>query len=290
MALPNLTSNSPSAGSIAWTAFGLAFDGVAYPISAGNTANKFVWWEYATKTVKSANTLPALVDEDMLLFLNKGGVGALVPMTDVLDGSLIVPQSIFANAIAADQIVATHIAADAIESKHVSAGAITTESLTVGSVGDNLVTNGSFEEFASGVPLGWTASVEAGTGSCDVVSGLSSSGAYAARLIVPNATSGARLSQADNKVIPVSSASGRSWYVSARVGASIAVTKGFSLQVRWLNASKGLISTSTAVNNVAVDHLMGGHGRAGNPAVHGPLHARHCRMHVAQRGHQRLHR
>jgi hypothetical protein len=212
-----------------------------------------VWWEYATKTIKASNTLPTtLQEEDYLLFLNKGGVGAVVPMTDVLDGSLIVPQSIFANAIAADQIDATHIKAGAVDADAIAAGAITTEKLTVGSVGDNLVTNGSFEEFANGVPLGWTGSVEAGTGTYDVVSGQSSSGAYAARLILPNATSGSRLSQSDDKVIPVSSASGRSWYLSARIGASVAVTKGFYLQVRWLNATKGLISTGTAVSNVGV--------------------------------------
>ncbi|WP_024816977.1 hypothetical protein [Arthrobacter sp. 31Y] len=264
MALPTITHNSPVAGAISWTAFGVSFSNVNFSIPAGSSSKRFIWWEYrnGAPALVDGDTMPELEPADVLLFLNKNGVGALVPLTDVVDGSLIVSGSVFADAIAANQIQTYHIGADAVTAEQIaagsigaeqiSAGSITTDKLAVGSVGDNLCTNGSFEEFANGMPVGWNAFGTPANGSINVVSGVSSSGTYAAQLAATSTTADIRLEQSLIKAIPVSSASSRAWYLSARVGAGTATTKGLYLRARWLDANKANISTSDAQANIAV--------------------------------------
>ena len=243
MALPVLTSNSPTAGSISWTAFGVSYGDGNYPVAAGSTASKYVWWEFnaGVPLVKAGNTLPDLNPAiDTLLFLNKNGIGAIVEKTSVMDGSLIVPQSILADAIAANQIDATHIAAGAVTADEIAAGAITTDKLSVGSIGDNLVVNGSFEEFTNTtppMPIGWGPSVLTG-GSADIVNGVSSSGANALRLTATAITANLRVRQTLPNLIPVSSVSGRRWYVAARMGVTVDITKGAYLRVIYYDANK----------------------------------------------------
>lgn len=278
MALPVITNNAPSAGYISWTAFGMEFGGVGYAVSAGNTNKAFTYWSYngGSPLVVSTDTMPtALANEDYFLFLNKLGIGMFVDSAQVIDGSTIVNGSIYAAAIAANQISAGHIvagtidaskivadtitanqiaadaittnelAAGAVIAENVQAGAITTDKLGVATVSDSLVANGSFEEFANSMPLGWTGSITAGTGLVDVVSGQSSSGAYAARMAPATTTSNSVLKQLPEKYIPVTAAAGRKWYVSMRGGTGTAgVTNGVYLKVNWYDAAKAFISAA----------------------------------------------
>jgi len=263
MALPTITSNSPSAGYIAWTASGITFDGEQFPIAAGNTNKKFTWWQYnaGVPILVSSDTLPALADEDILLFLNKNGVGVLVPMTDVTDGSLIVTGSILAPAIAADQIetyhinagavTATEIQAGAIGATHISAGAITADKLSVGTVSDNMVVNGSFEDALSGTLVGWEA-YTISNGTITPVTGVSSSGAVAMQFVCTNTSANLRVRQLPAQYIPVSAASGRKYYISTRAGASTATTSGHYMRVNWYDGNKTLISSSDVRSNGAL--------------------------------------
>lgn len=265
MALPTISNNNPVAGSISWTAFGITYGGTSYTVDAGNTANKYVYWQYnaGTPALVTTDTLPNnLAPEDLLLFLNKGGVGMLVPEANVVDGSLIVAGSIYADAIAANQINSTHIvsgavtadeiAAGVVTSSHIAAGAITTEKLSVGSVGNSLVTNGSFEEFANGMPLGWRVIQQGNGGTADVVTGVASSGANALRLTATGNTSNIRVEQTPEKFIPVTSTSSRRWYVSARMGVGTAITNGVYLRANWYDANKVFISSNDWASNIAV--------------------------------------
>lgn len=52
----SLTSNSPSAGSIAWNAFSIFLLGVAYSISSGSTASKFAWWDSGASVLSTGNS------------------------------------------------------------------------------------------------------------------------------------------------------------------------------------------------------------------------------------------
>lgn len=48
MALPVVSSNSPSSGYISWTGFNIQYGGQEYEILAGNTNKKFAWWSYGS--------------------------------------------------------------------------------------------------------------------------------------------------------------------------------------------------------------------------------------------------
>ena len=276
-----ISHNTPIAGSITWTAFGLVYDGTQFAIPGGTTAGRYVWWKYnagaasgvGSPTVHSGDELPAdLTENDTVLFLNKFGVGQLLLESTVLDGSLIVKESIYARAIAADQIKAVHIDANAVTARHIdadavtarniaagtitaeelAAGAITTDKLSVGSVGDSLVVNGSFEEFKDGMPVGWE-TIAATSGSADVVTGVSSSGVYALRLTSTVANANIRVRQTKANFIPVSSVANRRWYVSARIGATVATTSGVYIRGNWFAADKTtIVGTSDIYANGAL--------------------------------------
>jgi len=264
MALPTITNNSPAAGSIAWTAFGIQYAGQSFTIPAGNTASKFVWWLYNGGTapaLQSGNSLPALGSDDMILFLNKSGIGALVPTADLLDGSLIVGGSVIAQALAVDAVETQHISANAVTSdeiaanaiiaKHVSAGTLTADKLSVGTVSDNMVVNGSFEDNLSGTLVGWEINAMT-NGTITPVTGVASSGAVSMQMAATTTTANLRFRQLPGQYMPCSSASGRKYYVAYRAGASVATTSGTYLRVNWYDANKVFISSSDVRSNGAL--------------------------------------
>lgn len=273
MALPVITNNSPAAGSIAWTAFNVSWADQDWPIAAGNTNKKFVWWEYrnGVPATVTGDALPTFAAGDCILFLNKNGVGACVPLMEIQDGSLLVPGSILAASIAADQIQsyhvqadainaghiqagsigATEIAAGAISANHISAGAITAEKLSVGTVGDNMVVNGSFEDALSGTLVGWEA-YTLSNGTITPVTGVASSGAVSIQFDATSTSANLRMRQLPAQYIPVSSASGRKYYVSVRAGSNVATTSGHYQRVNWYDANKVFISSNDIRSNGAL--------------------------------------
>jgi len=264
MALPTITNNSPAAGSIAWTQFGIQYNGQSFIIPAGNTAQKYVWWLYGGGTapaLQSGNAMPELGPDDMILFLNKAGIGVLVPTAELLDGSLIVGGSILAAAIGANEIQTSHlsanavtaneIASNAIMTQHLSAGTITADKLSVGTVSDNMVVNGSFEDALSGTLVGWEVNAMT-NGTIQAVTGQSSSGAVSIQFAATTTTANLRLRQLPAQYIPVSAASGRKYYISTRAGASTATASGHYMRVNWYDANKNLISSSDVRSNGAL--------------------------------------
>jgi hypothetical protein len=255
MALPQLSNNTPSAGYISWTAFGVQVNGVGYDMPADSTNKKFVWWAYnnGAPTMVKSDTLPdSLALEDYFLFLNKTGIGMHVDSAQVVDGSIIVNESIYASAIAADQINAGHIQTDAItadhigagviEAEHIGAGQITAEKLSVGTVSDNSVVNGSFEDALTGTLVGWEVSAMQ-NGTITPVTGVASSGAVSIQFDATTTTANLRLRQKPAQFIPVSAASGRKMYVSARLGVSVATTVGNYIRVNWYDGNKVLLAS-----------------------------------------------
>jgi hypothetical protein len=113
------------------------------------------------------NIQPALTTDDLFLFLNKNGVPASVQKTGVIDGSLVVSESIYADAIAANQITGTHILAGEVDASHIRAGAIQTNHLEAGAItADKLEVN----VLASGFTV--TGSLQVGTGYWNPLQGL----------------------------------------------------------------------------------------------------------------------
>lgn len=72
-----MTANSPIAGSIAWTAVHIVFNGVDYTCADGSTALKYVWFvkpgSGTTATLSTSNTKPVLGPDDCLVFVNNAG-------------------------------------------------------------------------------------------------------------------------------------------------------------------------------------------------------------------------
>lgn len=72
-----MTPNSPTNGSIAWTAVHIVYAGVDYTIADGNTANRYAWFvkpaSGTTATLQTSNTKPTLTVNDCLVFVNNNG-------------------------------------------------------------------------------------------------------------------------------------------------------------------------------------------------------------------------
>lgn len=218
MAPPVLTANSPTAGYISWTAFTIGYLGANYPVAAGNSNSHYVAWLYlggspqivgsnvtpvntaADATIGqwpgSSGSPPPLGPDDLLLFINRSGVGINVQQAQIMPGDLIATgtitaaniatgtitaneihsQTITAAQIATDTITANEInanaigtselAATAVTADKVAAGAITADKLTIGSVGNNLILNSTMEDADTSnalLPAKWNHFEVAGT-------------------------------------------------------------------------------------------------------------------------------
>ncbi len=140
-----ITHNSPSVGFVSWQDLHMQYNGSAYAIANGNSDKVYIWWEAADPYVlKSSNTYPTLGAADALVLLNKNGTAFLVPGSTVLDGSLIVPGTILADALSANSVTGEKILAGAIDTGHLAAGAITADKIdadavTAGKVAANAI-------------------------------------------------------------------------------------------------------------------------------------------------------
>lgn len=168
MTAPTLSNNSPSAGFISWTAFnvsysptGAANSNVDAAIAAGNTDKRFVIYKYnsGSPTTIYSDTIPAGLDDkaDLLLFVNRSGIGIYAYRTGYVAGDLLIDGSVYTDAlatgavvadtIAADAITADKLAADSVTARSLSAGSVGALSINVGAMGPNVMINPQFEDW-----------------------------------------------------------------------------------------------------------------------------------------------
>ncbi|MGV2384330.1 MAG UNVERIFIED_CONTAM: hypothetical protein LOD86_03550, partial [Thermobifida fusca] len=149
--------NTPSPGFISWTGLHIVYKGVDYTIQDGNTNKRFVYWKPSVSTtiLQTSDTLPELGDDDLLVFLNKNGIHVTVPTSTVVEGSLIVEESILTNALAANAVTAEKIASGAIEARHLAAESVTADAIAAGAIGAGAIAAGAIlsEAIASGQVL-----------------------------------------------------------------------------------------------------------------------------------------
>ncbi len=127
--------NTPSLGYIAWSGVHIVYKGVDYAVADGNTNKKYVWWDYTYPTLfQTGDMLPALTDDDVLVFFNKNGTHLTVPKATVVDGGLIVSESILADALAANSVTGVKILAGSISADKIAAGAVGAEKIAAGSI------------------------------------------------------------------------------------------------------------------------------------------------------------
>ena len=102
-----LTDNTPSAGYMAWAGLSMQYEGVNYGIADGNTNRTYAWWAQENPNVlQTSDTYPSLGTADCIVFLNRAGVGTIVPGTTTVPGDLIVPGTITATALDVNSVTA----------------------------------------------------------------------------------------------------------------------------------------------------------------------------------------
>lgn len=145
MAIPAITNNSPSAGSIAWAAFTIRLNNVSYAVAAGSTAQRWVWWEYkaGVPIINAGAEVPlTLSDDDLVLFANKNGIGARVQSSNFVDGELLVDGSIFADALSTNLINSQHIVTAGLDASVIKFGTMSGDRIAVNTLaGDKILAN-----------------------------------------------------------------------------------------------------------------------------------------------------
>jgi hypothetical protein len=137
-------SNTPSTGYISWSDLNIGYKGIFYNVADGSTNKKFAWWDYTQPYVlQTGDEVPVLTNDDVLVFFNKNGAAVTVPMATVVDGSLIVPESIVADAIAANTITGEKIAANTISADNIAANAVTADKVAANAIGAAAIAAGA---------------------------------------------------------------------------------------------------------------------------------------------------
>lgn len=162
-----LSSNSPSAGHVAWAGVKVSYAGTSHVITNGNTTDKFIYWQLASPTVfQHSASLPSLGNNDFLVGLNASGTfvsqynSTLVPAvvingqiteTQITDLAISTPKlaanavtaaKIYANTITANEIATNTITTNQIASHTITAANIAALTITAGELAANSVTAG----------------------------------------------------------------------------------------------------------------------------------------------------
>jgi len=278
MAVPAISNNSPSNGSIAWAAFSIQYSGTSFQIAAGSTAQRWVWWRYngGAATIEAGADVPSdLGDDDLVLFANKNGVGVRVQSSSFVDGELLVDGSIFADALSTNLVQTKHIttvgldaavikfgimSGDRIEvntlvGDRLAANTVSASKLDVTTIADNVALNGRFDELRpddNTMPLyfargGWNsdASNTAAAVSVDTTAANVETGTRSVKLTSQSAAPGRDPSFRTDTAVPVTP--GEVWNIAGRVKASEAIN---GVYIRLMNQNGTEVNQS--IENRAV--------------------------------------
>lgn len=149
----SISNNTPSIGYVQWADVNIQYKGVSYAVTNGYTNYRYVYWLAANPSqFFVSDTFPTLTPDDALVFMNKNGVALIVPTATIIDGGLVVPGSIYADALAANTITgdkiiagaitADKIAANAIGADKIAAAAITSDKIAASGIDAGKITTG----------------------------------------------------------------------------------------------------------------------------------------------------
>ena len=149
-------SNSPSAGSVAWTDCNVMYKGTKYVITNGNSAMKYIYWTMATtpNTFKFSDTKPVLTVDDILVAVNTAGIYQMVIGEGrMVDGAILVDGTVNTAELAAGAVSTAKIANLAISSGLLADDAVTnakiaSNAVTTTELADNAVTNAKITDNA----------------------------------------------------------------------------------------------------------------------------------------------
>lgn len=72
------TSNNPSPGYVSWNQHKLYYAGKEYVIQAGNTNQKYIYWDGSSSSYSASATEPTLTDGQFIIAVNNGGLHDIV--------------------------------------------------------------------------------------------------------------------------------------------------------------------------------------------------------------------
>lgn len=132
------TNNAPSAGSISWSDLNITYKGITYNITNGNTANKYIWWDFdATDKTKlvSGNTKPTLTNDDILIGINDGGTfHSTMTAGKVVHGAVLGDSTIGTSELGNGAVTEAILGNNAVTGNKISGGAVTETKLGTGAV------------------------------------------------------------------------------------------------------------------------------------------------------------
>ena len=115
-----LTSNSPSAGYVAWSSFKLTYQGTTYTVTSGNSNSKYIYWKKATSTttLQTSASVPTQAADQFIVCINLSGTAYQSNFAPF----------IYADYIAAGTITSTQLSATAIDAMTITGATIRTAS------------------------------------------------------------------------------------------------------------------------------------------------------------------
>ena len=129
-------SNSPAQGYVAWNAHTLYYNGTAYSIVAGNTDQKYIYWDSLNSNYTHSNTNPTLADNEFIIATNIDGYYDLAwnAIANQVIGSAYIQDLAVSNAkissLSAEKINAGYINADRIEAASIAATKLNVSTLS----------------------------------------------------------------------------------------------------------------------------------------------------------------
>lgn len=124
------TDNSPSAGYVAWNAGSIWYNGTEYVITAGNTANEYIYWVPETTVFATSNAGPA--EGSFLIAVNHSGTAKLLwnnAIANQVIGTAWIRDAAIVEAKIADLSV-TNAKIVSLSGAKIQAGTITIEGLS----------------------------------------------------------------------------------------------------------------------------------------------------------------
>lgn len=127
-----VTSNSPSAGHIAWSDVNVVYQGTAYGPFSGDTDDKYVWFDedHHTNKIQTSNTKPMLGPADAILFVNNDGQVVEVLKSQLVAGSLIIDGTVNSAELADAAVTGAKILNGAVGSTKIQDDAVVTSKLS----------------------------------------------------------------------------------------------------------------------------------------------------------------
>lgn len=136
------TNNSPGAGSVAWNAHKLFYNGVEYSIPGGNTANLYVYWNPASSAAyQTSNTNPIADPTNFTIATNTAGIHDLawLGIANAVIGSAHIQDLAVTNAkissLAVEKLLAGLVSARIFRIENTGAGSVTGIAVKTGGAG-----------------------------------------------------------------------------------------------------------------------------------------------------------